>query len=77
MEDDSDSSGDTSRDADQITCSYDKSIDDIMHKISYEIHDSKAMDMSFGDRHMTVIPVKNFFCDESKKNSTQDPKGGS
>ena len=75
MEDDRKCCGDSDRNADQITCTDDQSINQIMNHISDEIHESKRMFVLLGDRHMTVIPTDDFFCDQSENNTSQNTDG--
>gem|GEM_PF-2724431 len=72
MKDDCHGGSDSCRNIDEITCSDNQSIDDIVNKISYEIHDGEMMYMMLGDWHMTVISVNHFFCDETKDNSGEN-----
>lgn len=76
MEKDGDSGRDADRDAGEITRSDDQAVDEIMHRISDEIHDSEGMDMFFGDRHMTVIPTDHFFGKEPEEDSCEDKERG-
>ncbi len=58
-------------DTNQITCSNNQSIDKIVYHISDQIHICKGMFMVLGNRHMTMISTNNFFCNESKYNTSQ------
>jgi len=60
------------RNTHEITRSDNQAVDKIMYRISDQIHDRKRMDVSLGNRHMTVISVDNFFSNEAEKNSHKD-----
>ena len=71
MKDDGKRRSDTDRNTHQITCTDNQSIDQIMYHISDKIHEREGMSMLLGDRHMTVIPTDDFFCNQTKNNSSK------
>lgn len=73
MEDDCKRRRDADRDADQIACADDQPIDQIMHHISDQIHESERMFMFLGNRHMAVIPTDDFFRDQTEGDSSEYP----
>ena len=66
-------SSDSDRNADQITCTENQSINEIMDTISDQIHERKRMNVFLGDWHMTVIPTDDFFRDQAEEYSPKDP----
>lgn len=63
---------DTYRNTYQITRSENQTINEIMDSITDKIHDGKGVDVCLGNRHMTVISMNNFLCNETKKDTAQN-----